>query len=185
MGNRFVVKSSFIFILCLSTWLCGWYFWFNKLPETNISISTKASTPTIPSLKINHKTNATNKSLPAYLSVQGSWFFIENNKIKLMYCKIPKTACTKFTQLFYAILHQQNPKTSGLHPDTVDVSSGLIHTTLKRTREGKNVVPFITDEKYKLVVIVRDPLERLLSGFLSKCIAYAYAGVKVWEPPHG
>eukprot|EP01084_Bolivina_argentea_P119118 211248_1 len=107
MGNPFAGKSSFIFILCLSIGLSGWYFRFNcnKLPETNISISAKGpSTPITSSLKINHKTNATNKSLPAHLSVQYSWFFIENDKIKLMYCKIPKTACTKFTQLFYAIL---------------------------------------------------------------------------------
>eukprot|EP01084_Bolivina_argentea_P119120 211250_1 len=135
-----------------------------------------------PSLKINHKTNATNKSLPAHLSVQYSWFFIENDKIKLMYCKIPKTACTKFTQLFYAILHQQNPKMLK-NELRYDVMS--IHSALQQTHKRRNIVSFITDEKYKLVVIVRDPLERLLSGFLSKCIAYAYAGVKVWEPPHG
>ena len=128
-----------------------------------------------------------------------------NNKI--LYCAIPKNSCTIFKLLLH-ILHnpapyiiqqwKRNKKLGQIH-SAMDRSL-LIYSrnnriAMTRNKRFKDYIKdkkplqtyakYINDKSWRKLIVIRDPLERLLSGYLDKCVGegmdcFGYK-TKVWK----
>eukprot|EP01084_Bolivina_argentea_P263860 446767_1 len=104
---------------------------------------------------------------------------IVDTEHKLLYCAIPKIACVMFKNLFYAIQHNDiyikqidyAPNYNHINDENqIEAKLKSIHSRIKNTMDINDYMDIITDRQYQKLVILRDPLERLLSGFLDKCL---------------
>eukprot|EP01083_Nonionella_stella_P009256 26755_1 len=92
---------------------------------------------------------------------------------KLLYCYIPKNACTKFKILFFAMINRFPPSTM-----YQQMMKTHIHKVNSKYSANKKFLAtkILDDRRWRTLLVVRDPLERLLSGFLNKCINAASCG---------
>eukprot|EP00928_Gymnodinium_smaydae_P059582 TRINITY_DN4296_c0_g1_i2.p1 TRINITY_DN4296_c0_g1~~TRINITY_DN4296_c0_g1_i2.p1 ORF type:complete len:393 (+),score=48.81 TRINITY_DN4296_c0_g1_i2:62-1180(+) len=104
-------------------------------------------------------------------STEGKW----SNRLllpssKLAFCYVPKVACNQMTRLFNAL--------NGVGPDLFSQEGGAggsvqsdwefqLSTDLKLPYDWSKVS---RENGWKFAVFTRDPLERYLSAFLSKCV---------------
>ena len=92
--------------------------------------------------------------------------FIHSPAHSLQYCYIPKNVCTKFKQLFYR-----------LNTGKFFNSSENIHAKIGYNDRNNSFIPrprnaaerLMNSDTWKSLVVLRDPLERLVSGFEDKC----------------
>ena len=97
-----------------------------------------------------------------------SKYLIVNDKKKVMFCFVPKVACTNFKRVFLGL-------EGVVPPQEVDKINGYdIHFT--HLHRLKFLEDFDTEERnkitrtYKKFIFVRDPFERLVSGFRNKFV---------------
>ena len=95
---------------------------------------------------------------------------------KLMYCYIPKNSCTKFKQLWWAMITNGTRLGRG-------ITSGGIHSVKDYRRDNtflwETMYKKPRDHSWKLMVVIRDPAERLVpyissvvpQGFFSGLVA--------------
>eukprot|EP01084_Bolivina_argentea_P021325 39616_1 len=93
-------------------------------------------------------------------------WYMKEPKNKLLYCFIPKNACTIYKTLLYAITNNK--------PLILDNNIEIIHMKTEYAPH-KPTPQFIADKllhnnSWNTFVILRDPLERLVSGFNDKCV---------------
>ena len=119
-------------------------------------IANKEASPPIVNLSASEAINA--------FSSQRYIYFIKEPTHKLLYCFIPKNACTKMKQLFFRLI------TGKFHQFTTDIE--LIHAKMESFKPSPQFVAdkLLNDATWKSFVVLRDPLERLVSGFNDKCI---------------
>jgi len=119
---------------------------------------------------INSTTNKFLNSIKNYKVGSFGNNYIVDARHKLLYCYIPKNACTKFKQLFYATSNEI--KTSDYIPETPSGEALHLEMINIRYQQGRYWLAkkLIHDDSWKTMVVVRDPLERLVSGFMDKCI---------------
>eukprot|EP00928_Gymnodinium_smaydae_P059585 TRINITY_DN4296_c0_g1_i5.p1 TRINITY_DN4296_c0_g1~~TRINITY_DN4296_c0_g1_i5.p1 ORF type:complete len:392 (+),score=57.41 TRINITY_DN4296_c0_g1_i5:60-1178(+) len=117
------------------------------------------------------KAAASTELPPRRESTEGKW----SNRLllpsaKLAFCYIPKVACNQMTRLFNAL--------NGVGPDLFLQEGGAggsvqsdwefqLSTDLKLPYDWSKVS---RENGWKFAVFTRDPLERYLSAFLSKCV---------------
>eukprot|EP01084_Bolivina_argentea_P098515 177050_1 len=115
------------------------------------------------------------KFINIYHDIPGIGLYAEPNH-KLIYCSIPKNACTKFKLLYYALMHSMNvtkvfPK--NIQNDVMQIYTWLDHNRMHMYKDfNKQFLASVifSNSSWKTFVVIRDPLERLVSGFLDKCI---------------
>lgn len=93
---------------------------------------------------------------------------------KLAYCYITKNACTKFKLLFHTLATNGTRFDVALSDQALRLGSSSIHETMLSFTGEKG---FLADTLIKnassdwsTFLVVRDPAERLLSGFKNKCL---------------
>ena len=108
-----------------------------------------------------------NKFTKSYLTELKSPMIDRKNKF--LYLPIPKDSCTLFVALFWGI-YKNISKGLGYYIDkgihTVTVMERIRKMSLKNFIQYEN---YLQDESYVKIVIIRDPLQRLLSAYLDKC----------------
>lgn len=118
------------------------------------------------------KTMTDFEALQTFTEIQGqsrySWF-IKDDTHKLLYCFIPKNACTVFKTLFYAMINDESP--------SMNRDIEIIHAEIDGHPGKYKPTPALTadillnpDNGWSSFVVLRDPLERLVSGFMDKCV---------------
>ncbi|KAL4226876.1 hypothetical protein ACF0H5_014855 [Mactra antiquata] len=110
------------------------------------------------------------------LTANGSEFlFVEKSKLdhivvddryKVMYCYVPKVACTNLKRVFLMLTGQMNV-TDPLLLKSADVHSSLDHYLSYLDSFPAAGIKY-RFHHYKKVIFVREPLERLLSAFRNK-----------------
>ena len=101
--------------------------------------------------------------------------WIKDVQHKLLYCYIPKNSCSLFKMLFKAIIDRASPRMIYVDKIThIGIHKHIGHFE-ERDDKYKPSVPFVADKflhnsSWKSFVILRDPLERLVSAFNEKCI---------------
>eukprot|EP01084_Bolivina_argentea_P012405 23251_1 len=134
---------------------------------------------------------------------------IADKKHKILYCGVPKNSCTIFKLLFHIL---SNPDMRNINIWNQH-KLGHIHVAMEqtlfiniersqlfRTRNQQlhspypldtkhnllqTYINYIADNKWRKLVVIRDPLERLLSGYLDKCVrqnmnCFKYKN-EIWE----
>ena len=91
-----------------------------------------------------------------------------NHNLKLIYCSIPKNACTYFKEALIA-------NNSSWHEEYQEYqkSNFNVHDFLSNKRLGyslNNLISHLEDETYTKIVILRNPFERIVSAYLNKII---------------
>eukprot|EP01084_Bolivina_argentea_P280888 480469_1 len=114
--------------------------------------------------------------------INGMAHVIADKKNKLLFCRIPKTSSTMFRLLFH-LLHSPkelnqwrnnyyNPKhiNRGLGRKLKHLDSFLYikHNESNHQNTLIKYLKIINDHQWRKIVVIRDPLERLLSGYLDK-----------------
>lgn len=96
---------------------------------------------------------------------------------QLEYCWIPKNSCTKFKTLWYALA------TNGTRPKDVDskgaspfayIHSKHMMASFTMSKQNDTLAHRVIKDpisEWRTFVVIRDPAERLLSGFLHQCVA--------------
>eukprot|EP01083_Nonionella_stella_P047162 126246_1 len=99
--------------------------------------------------------------------------WIDNNH-NLLYCFIPKNSCSKFKSLFYSINHLHATASKGgvywkteRFIRTHQPGHEHLYPTISNQSHYLSILHDIT---YKKFVILRDPLQRLLSAFMHTCV---------------
>lgn len=94
---------------------------------------------------------------------------IVNDKYKVMYCYVPKVACTNLKRVFLILTGKLNVT------DPLQLSSGNVHSVYSDeylsyldSYSASEIKHRLTH--YKKVLFVREPLERLLSAFRNKFV---------------
>lgn len=84
---------------------------------------------------------------------------------KLIFCETPKVACTDFKRLFRRLSGHKDYESqeSWIHDPSKNGITRLSSMTPDLARE------LMTDPSWTKALFVRDPMERLLSGYLDKC----------------
>mmetsp|Transcript_20456 Transcript_20456/g.56747 ORF Transcript_20456/g.56747 Transcript_20456/m.56747 type:complete len:468 (+) Transcript_20456:118-1521(+) len=84
---------------------------------------------------------------------------------KFVFCEIPKVACTDFKRLFRRLGGEPDYESQApwIHDPKMN---GILRLTDFRDEVARRIM---MDAKWTKAVFVRDPMERLLSGFLDKC----------------
>lgn len=95
-------------------------------------------------------------------------FFMKEARHKLLYCFIPKNSCTLFKSLLYAMSNNQTPQ--------IPVDMEPLHAEIDSNGAYKPSAQFVAarllnNTSWTSFVILREPLERLVSAFNDKCIA--------------
>ncbi|KAK3610207.1 hypothetical protein CHS0354_038847 [Potamilus streckersoni] len=105
------------------------------------------------------------KPLPP-LDVKAYKHIVVDDNYKVLYCYIPKVACTNLKRIF--LILKGNVKTS----NPLEIPSHDVHVKFKnslkvlsnyKTSETKTRL-----ETYKKIIFVREPMERLLSAYINK-----------------
>ena len=85
---------------------------------------------------------------------------VVNEKHKVLYCFIPKIACSNMKRIFLVL--------AGLYPNIKKVNISNCHTEILRLRGfKKNQIKNMLNDYYKFM-LVRDPFERLVSAYRNK-----------------
>ena len=84
---------------------------------------------------------------------------------KLVYCYIPKNSCSKFKLLFHTLA--TNGSRHNLHSGSIQ--SKMLQFTGHKKFLADTVIKNSSSE-WSTFLVVRDPAERLLSGFKDKCL---------------
>ena len=92
--------------------------------------------------------------------------FIKDTQHKLLYCYIPKNSCTIFKHLFLL---------TNAKDDDVVVNDKIHSQAHKYEPKNRTFVAdkLLLDEEWKSMVVLRDPLERLVSAYNNKCLKNA------------
>ncbi|KAJ1454986.1 Sulfotransferase, partial [Pelagophyceae sp. CCMP2097] len=99
-----------------------------------------------------------------------------NEEHKLLYCSVPKVACTEFMRLFFRLQGRnqdtdwkENPHFKTVKPLFSLLSNRPAQRTNRETNSGEeNATAIINDPEWTKMVFFRDPAERLLSAWLDK-----------------
>lgn len=94
---------------------------------------------------------------------------VVNDKYKVMYCYVPKVACTNLKRVFLMLTGKLNVT------DPLQLSSAKVHSVYNDKYLDYLDSYSVADIKYRLkhykkVLFVREPLERLLSAFRNKFV---------------
>eukprot|EP00927_Polykrikos_kofoidii_P056274 TRINITY_DN50423_c0_g1_i1.p1 TRINITY_DN50423_c0_g1~~TRINITY_DN50423_c0_g1_i1.p1 ORF type:complete len:425 (-),score=63.69 TRINITY_DN50423_c0_g1_i1:307-1581(-) len=100
---------------------------------------------------------------------------------RFLYCAIPKSGCTSWKQLMLRVsglpdwnttdsTRIHNPRRSKLH--FVGLISGKNNRDLNATNVSDIANVFFNSAKIKKAVIVRDPVTRILSTYLDRCVDF-------------
>ena len=85
---------------------------------------------------------------------------------RIMFCWIPKVACTKYKQLFMKMALHQNWSNKD-HVHSLEPNVQALQTF---THELEYVNDVIEDPRWLRVVVLRDPFERFMSAYLNKVV---------------
>eukprot|EP01084_Bolivina_argentea_P268574 456228_1 len=116
--------------------------------------------------RISIYTGKTNITLKSYEYKHFRFKILKDTSHKYMYCNIAKNANTLFKTLFYA-LYKNDPTTAKVHVFDNRNKSDDNNIYIANNNEYKDI---LNDKTWQKLVIIRDPLERLLSAFLDKCL---------------
>lgn len=95
-------------------------------------------------------------------------WFIKDEKHKLLYCFIPKNICTIFKQILYFMINDNNDLIYKNNNNYNWIHNEIDYHSKKYKPKPNSIYKLLNN--WKSFVILRDPLERLLSGYLDKCI---------------
>jgi len=99
---------------------------------------------------------------------------------KFAFCYMEKNACTQFNRLMNAL---NGMSSEDAIPFWKSNSEGKFNKYFKRINvNGFDVSPISRANGWKLAIFVRDPAERFLSAWLSKCDAWEYGGIDCLGP---
>ena len=88
-------------------------------------------------------------------------YYIINHQHKIIYCPIPKNACTLFKEIMVKNSeHQASFQASGLD----------VHRYIRRNNVQLGDFAYLSNPEYLKIAIVRNPLDRLVSGYLNKFV---------------
>jgi len=96
----------------------------------------------------------------------------------LLFCYIEKVGCRSFNELFRNVRLRYDPRMNTSHPWWLNTPSR--HRVSKAGLEG-----MLADPQWHKAVFYREPLERFLSGYRSKCEQYHPDGVDVCRMQFG
>lgn len=88
--------------------------------------------------------------------------FIVVPEYKLLFCYIEKVACKSFNMLFQSLRAPYDPRMNNTNP-------WYLNTPFQHGLQKHDVERLIADPSWHKAVFVREPLERFLSAFRSKC----------------
>ena len=100
----------------------------------------------------------------------GRTLFVDSEH-KYMYCSIQKVASSKVGSLFYYYSTGKQESTSKIH-NKIGNPGRYSFTFIKTIKKQDTFYQYLNEKKtsYTKFVILRDPLKRLLSGFIDKCL---------------
>lgn len=91
---------------------------------------------------------------------------IVNDKYKLIYCYIPKVACTNIMRVFLILSGKMNTT------EPLDIKSSDVHTRYRQDLTHLSDLSYkeaaFRLKNYRKVLFVREPFERILSAFVNK-----------------
>ncbi|CAH0549616.1 unnamed protein product [Brassicogethes aeneus] len=99
-----------------------------------------------------------------YLDTNTLDHILVDHKHKLLYCYVPKIACTNWKRVLMVLTNQSNAS------NLVDIPSNLVHSknaTVKLSDLDKNLAKKCL-ETYTTFLMVRHPFERILSAYRNK-----------------
>ncbi|KAL3867441.1 hypothetical protein ACJMK2_044643 [Sinanodonta woodiana] len=91
---------------------------------------------------------------------------VVDDKYKVLYCYIPKVACTNLKRIFLilkGVVNTSNPLAIPYHDVHFSLKDKLKLLSNYTTSEAKTRL-----ETYKKIIFVREPMERLLSAYINK-----------------
>ena len=122
-----------------------------------------------------------------YSNIFNAWGYnspLYNNKKGILFCWIAKNSCTLMKTFLLAVGLESNTTNSKLKNlnvsyETFKKNYGLSHDSrsihnigMSKTKSKKRYKEIAANRNIKKIVVIRDPLERLLSGYINKCLDY-------------
>ncbi|KAI8503860.1 Carbohydrate sulfotransferase 11, partial [Branchiostoma belcheri] len=107
-----------------------------------------------------------NVSLPGFVPPLSTWqlgHIIVDDQHKMLYCFVPKVACTNWKRVMIKLRHPEIEKPQDISPR--DAHETYVLPSLKRY--SPEAVQYRLDNYFKFM-FVRDPMERLLSAYINK-----------------
>ena len=95
------------------------------------------------------------------------WEFVVDDTHKMLYCVVPKTACSKFKRLFYAL----GTNGTRFQGETMEIHGAVHQFWTNRTFLQETVIKD-PSSPWRTFAVVRDPAERMVSGFKDKCLRH-------------
>lgn len=95
---------------------------------------------------------------------------VYDRKAQVVFCLIPKNMCTEMKAFFAAHLLNYSGGVGETWEEHEYIHFGTDKTTLLLKDYIKEALPLFEDDKVHKLVIIRDPIQRLISGFLDKCV---------------
>ena len=139
---------------------------------TSTTFTSSISTPSKSDIRISivHE-QLKNFHITSNINKSADKLWIVSDKYNLLYCAIPKDASTIFMQLFYAMDNNQYPLLQLNRKNPL-----YIHEIMNTSSMNSDIInKLICEQTWKSLVILRDPLERIISGWNDKCIVHAPA----------
>lgn len=108
---------------------------------------------------------------------------------KLIFCEIPKVACTEFKRLFRRLRGAASQEVSQ-HVEGPADEFDWVHDPKTNGIPRLSALPapdvrrIMSDPSWTKALFIRDPLERLLSGYLDKCRMPVEERKSIWHCPN-
>ena len=88
-------------------------------------------------------------------------YYVINHKHKIIYCPIPKNACTLFKEVIV---------TNSEHKSDFQESELDVHRYIRQNNVKLADFAYLSNPEYLKIAIIRNPFERLVSGYFNKFV---------------
>ncbi|XP_070557320.1 carbohydrate sulfotransferase 9-like [Ptychodera flava] len=111
----------------------------------------------------------------------GRGIILYNDQYKLLYCSVPKVACTSWRRVWLVLMGLEK-STNGIHHSVVHGKYGRFYPSLNKLNNREKVK---RTESYLKFMFVRHPFARLLSAYRNKFEVFEQRTSRAFLPKYG